>query len=99
MIHNEDIEDSQVTNKEKMIPEPVVEVMEEEAKQNGNAEDDDSDLLVCGEDANSPELEIIDVKKRVQPEGGNEEIGLKKKQKLEWCECDYCLIHSKTNLK
>lgn len=69
MIHNEDIEDSQVTNKEKMISEPEVEVMEEEAKQNGHA-DDDSDLLVCGEDANSPELEIIDVKKRAQPEGG-----------------------------
>lgn len=84
MIHNEAIEESQVSNKEKMIPEPVVEVMEEEAKQNGNAEDDDSDLLVCGEDANSPELEIIDVKKRGQPdEGGIEEIGLKKKQKLE----------------
>lgn len=83
MIHDEGIEESQVTNKEKMIPETEVEVMEEEAKKNGHVQDEDSDLVVCGEDANSPELEIIDVKKRAQPEGRHEDAGLKKKQKLE----------------
>lgn len=62
--------------------------MEEQPKNNGNGavEDDDSDMVVFGDEENSPQLEIIDVKKRqktVQASDDGISESTKKRQKLE----------------
>ena len=85
LIHNEKSSEVTVSHEEKLTPKPVEEKMEAEpvVEQNGAAEDNDSDLVVCGEEA-SPELEIIEVHKRekLPGEGVEEYDKLQKKNKL-----------------
>ena len=75
-----------VLHEDKLTPKQVEEKMEAEpaAEENGAVEDNDSDLLICG-DEESPELEIIEVHKRekLPGEGVQEYDVIHKKNKPE----------------
>jgi hypothetical protein len=84
MVHAEMTDDANVTAKEKLVPKEEPEPMEEE-RQAGVDHDEDSDVVVFGDQEDSPELEIIEVKKRPveQKEATEEPEPTRKRQKLE----------------
>jgi hypothetical protein len=75
MVHTENAGFS-AANQHKLIPQPPPQRIEEETPIQ-----EDSDEVVFGDE--SPELEIVEVRKRVQEEGEMEEDQLKKRPKLE----------------
>ena len=85
LIHNEELEGVSLKHEEKLVPKPKVEKMEIEPEANGKNghEQDDSDIVIFGDEA-SPELEIIEVHKRtIEPEKIDGLDEPKKKTKLD----------------
>lgn len=70
LIHNAEVQGLHLKHQEKLVPKPKLQKMEVEPEANGpsEGEQDDSDIVIFGDEA-SPELEIIEVHKRtIEPE-------------------------------